>query len=281
MDRDKFIQAIDNHLEDIREQFEVIRDYQGKIPAIELDLIMSNVRKVYETLLKLEKLNPPAIPLNVQEPEAVKTESPAEEAPTEIKEENLDKEKDTADLTVGQNEPEKVAPPVKKDPEQEVKPQIQETEPANVPLAKTTIIEEVVVEAPPPAETQQDDGMTGATEKEPVPEQPKTTLDLFGEQTTTLADSLKDKPEKRVADKLQGEKVNDIKSTIGINEKFSFINELFDGSLKNYEEALAKLNQCHSGEEAGRVLDELLESYSWEKENTTALSFIELVHRKF
>ena len=113
------------------------------------------------------------------------------------------------------------------------------------------------------------------------PNKTKTTLDLFGEHSSTLADRLKDTSEKRVADKLMHEKIDDLKNAIGINEKFQFINELFDGSLKNYEDAIGKLNDCQSPEQAKAMLIVLQSKFGWDSEEATSKSFIDLVNRKF
>jgi len=66
MDKEKIITAISQQLEDITEQFEIIREYEGKIPKIELDLLLSNIRNVYESLLVLDKANQPVIDFNVE-----------------------------------------------------------------------------------------------------------------------------------------------------------------------------------------------------------------------
>jgi hypothetical protein len=281
MDKDKFMQSINNHLEDIREQFEIIKEYEGKIPAIELDLIMSNIRKVYEAFLKLEKLNQPVTPSHSEVSTPVKSEEPGEEVPEQNEEIETSVDIEPEEEPVSQIEPQKAKPPVLADNDPWATQKTEEPAPVFVPEVGSSKPEEVTVQATSPASAQPAESVAGPVEAEPLPDPQKTTLDLFGEQASTLADNLKDKPEKRVADKLQSEKINDIKSVIGINEKFLFINELFDGSLKNYEDAIDKINLCQSGEEAGQVLDELHTQFTWEKENTTAQSFVELVNRKF
>jgi hypothetical protein len=44
-------------LEDIANQTNIINNYEGQIPQIEIDIIMSNVRKLYVTYQKLNTLN--------------------------------------------------------------------------------------------------------------------------------------------------------------------------------------------------------------------------------
>jgi len=80
-----------------------------------------------------------------------------------------------------------------------------------------------------------------------------------------------------IGEKLQLQPLSDIKSAIGINDKFLFINELFGGSSDEFEAMVGLLNQLSSMEEA----QQSLEKYGWEKENETAQSFIKLVSRRY
>lgn len=254
MEKDKFLEAISNHLEDIREQFEIIRGYEGKIPSIELDLVMSNIRKVYEAFVKLEKLNQPVVSFSVEKKQE-KGPAAAPEVPVEEK-----KEQPPAEKAVEEARPADTVPEVQPEAQPEVQPE-----------AQPEVEKEKEVETP----------VAEQEEEKEEPKQPKTTLDLFGESSSTLADRLTDNTEKRVADKLKVEKIKDIRSAVGINEKFLFINELFDGSLKNYEDAVSRLNQCASGAEAGQILDEFQANYRWDRDDPTTLTFMDLVRRRF
>jgi len=54
----KIVTTQASHLmEMIREQSDTVLSYQGKIPQIELDILLENVRKLYDALKELEKLN--------------------------------------------------------------------------------------------------------------------------------------------------------------------------------------------------------------------------------
>ena len=80
-----------------------------------------------------------------------------------------------------------------------------------------------------------------------------------------------------IGERLQQQALADIKSAIGINDKFLYINELFNGSSDEFNALVNLLNQCDSMEEAQKSL----EKYGWEKENETAQSFIKLVSRRY
>ena len=58
--------------------------------------------------------------------------------------------------------------------------------------------------------------------------------------------------------------MKDLKDAIGINEKFLFINELFDGNLQDYSEALNKLNAFENLQSAENIFSvDLVTRYSW------------------
>ena len=83
-----------------------------------------------------------------------------------------------------------------------------------------------------------------------------------------------------MADRLSENKVADLRTTIGINDKFLFINELFDGNMRIYDEALKKLNDCNTMAQADLLLLDLKIVYNWDSESPTVKKFVELVRRK-
>ena len=84
-----------------------------------------------------------------------------------------------------------------------------------------------------------------------------------------------------LADRLNNSKIDSLKSAIGINKKFAFISDLFAGSNENYNEAVLRLDTCNSADDAKMILNELSIDNSWDLEHPTAMSFIELVERRF
>lgn len=109
--------------------------------------------------------------------------------------------------------------------------------------------------------------------------------DLFStvEPQTAVADSSSKQPKssESVAEKLSQKKVADLKSVIGINEKFQFINELFEGNMKEYNVALDQINNFTSLSEAVNYLANLKEVYKWSTDNAVASNFEKLVQRRF
>jgi len=77
----------------------------------------------------------------------------------------------------------------------------------------------------------------------------------------------------------KNEPVQHLKQLISINDKFSFINELFDGSLKEYNDAIEKLNGCNGRNEAYEYLDQLRKKNLWELESGTLMKLKEAVEK--
>ncbi|MBI3500876.1 MAG: hypothetical protein HY063_03695 [Bacteroidetes bacterium] len=117
-------------------------------------------------------------------------------------------------------------------------------------------------------------------------------LDLFSvaETSEPVVETANEKPEKKivakkseesVTEKISHKKISDLKSVIGINEKFQFINELFDGNMKEYTVALDQINNFSTLGDAVNYLANLKEMYKWNSENPIASNFEELVQRRF
>ena len=96
----------------------------------------------------------------------------------------------------------------------------------------------------------------------------------------TLGDKLLEE-DHSLAAKLQHKQIKDLKSAIGINDKFLLVNELFGGSMERYNKSIENLNDLPTKEGALGYLDELYVEYQWNRNNEAYKKLLELVHRKF
>ena len=87
-------------------------------------------------------------------------------------------------------------------------------------------------------------------------------------------------PEKTVADKLRQQPIKDLKSAIGLNQKFLFMNDLFEGENEKFNDAVNKINSFNTLTEALAFVDSELAS-AWDKENSSVVNFMDLVERRF
>lgn len=118
-------------------------------------------------------------------------------------------------------------------------------------------------------------------------EEVKVSEDLFGqleikpslnESLASTEDSLGDKS---LGDKLKMKPIEDLVKAIGINQKFLFMNDLFEGENDLYTHAIENLNSLRSFEEAENMLKELKKKYGWEEEDKTVEAFTLLIQRRF
>ena len=84
-----------------------------------------------------------------------------------------------------------------------------------------------------------------------------------------------------LAAKLQQNPVRDLKSVIGINDKFLFVNELFAGSMEKYNKSIENLNDLKTLNGAMIYLNELKIELQWNSSNEAYLKLKELISRKF
>ena len=80
---------------------------------------------------------------------------------------------------------------------------------------------------------------------------------------------------------VQKPSVSDLKSAIGINDKFLFANELFKGNMQEYSIAIQQLNTCDTFESAMLYFQSLQQLYNWDPKNESQKRLLELVDRRY
>ena len=148
-----------------------------------------------------------------------------------------------------------------------------------------TINSKPVVETPK-AEVKQE------TVKPVVSEKP---IDLFGSEIPLVTE--KPKQEKKVeksagltggkeekpvvVNKIQKPSIQDLTKAIGLNDKFLFANDLFEGNMQEYNIAIQQLNGAGSLESAMDYFSNLQQLYEWDMEKETVKQLIDLVDRRY
>ncbi|MCX6289014.1 MAG: hypothetical protein NTW92_04545 [Bacteroidetes bacterium] len=87
---------------------------------------------------------------------------------------------------------------------------------------------------------------------------------------------------REVKDHLVLEPIKDLRSAIGINDKFQFIQELFAGDEKSFEVGIKTINAFKIFPEAQFYIKrELREKNSWDEESNVVKQFDQLIKRRF
>jgi hypothetical protein len=236
-------QQIEYLLKKVTEQHEQMKQKQGAVPQGGIDAMIQNLRQLYEAALLLYQENAFA---TLDEMAAVA-------------EQKILAEKRAAELRQSQ-------------------------QPAEPPPIQATPVKETVVEISAQGEVK--------AEKPKTKKAGNVNASLF-ENAPTVGGKFGDEERlhTKIASKTSGETIShkhhhkpiaDLKAAIGVNEKFLFINKLFDSSSQQYNEAVERLNTAQDYTSAKRIIDEELSNkYNWKADNEVVKEFVELVERRF
>jgi hypothetical protein len=253
-------------LEAINEQYESICSHGDKIPLIEFDILMENVRKFYQNMHILQRLNDPvhyaenkAKTTDVLDTGRIAPESQGVNRPQSPKPEQPEILK-TPGITVKISEPDRVST------KQEVGHEV-----VNLPLQSSPVQFKPVGLASGRHET-------STTSKKSAK---SAEIDLFASEEPAFSIKLKDAREKTLGPKIPSERIENLKSAITITEKFMFINELFDGNLREYNETVETLNGFKTIDQAADFLDLIRKKNFWNTGSNAFKKLQELVERRF
>jgi hypothetical protein len=134
--------------------------------------------------------------------------------------------------------------------------------------------EPVIQEKPAPVsdkQTKQPEAEKKVTETFILADKFESATALYEEQTSNL------KAEKDLSDRLKIKQITSISSAIGISDKFLFMGEIFDGNKENYAQAISRLDNVETIDDARSVIM----SYLGEKPEGDAVNqLLELVKLK-
>lgn len=292
----KQIQAELSHLmETLHEQFNAINEQEGRIPRIEIDLMMSTLRNLYEQIHQLGKLQEKDNLNTLQSTNSDSNQVSASglslaEIPVTVEKEQV---------TIINPEIPEPMESISFEKKEEITIELRqetptgETAPLFTPVFEILTKEEqqepkvaVVQKEETPVITKTEKVTVTATRK------PVQTAGLFDEVTTvaesysfktTLHDKMSTgRTDRSVADNLQNKPLTDLKKSIGINEKFVFVKELFEGDHQLFNNSIEKLNSFSAYEQARRHLfEELAGQMNWNMESKAFHELSDLVKRRF
>ncbi|NJO00512.1 MAG: hypothetical protein HC880_01450 [Bacteroidia bacterium] len=97
--------------------------------------------------------------------------------------------------------------------------------------------------------------------------------DMFRKEQTTKANIL---------DQFQKARIDNIRTAISLNQKFLFINKLFDGDSFAFNDAITKIEDCKSFDEARHVINnEFALRYNWNFDSEEVRDFYDIVEKRF
>ncbi len=230
----------------------LMEEYAQNPSLIAIDILQEKTRTFYEELNALKENTDSQKASEQIIKETVIKETPKKEL----------KEQTTVEKKV-EEKPQEKQPEIKKEPTPIVEQE------KTMPTPKKEAKKQEII-APKKSEQK--------TEKKVNLQEPKETIaDSFTPQKS-MNDLLSEiKQNTDLATQLQNRPIQDLKNAISLNDKIWFIKELFSGDADKYNSVIENISKANSADEAIQII----EPFSWDKEEDSTKRFIELIYRKF
>ncbi len=255
------------------------------LSRIDKDILMADMRKVYDLIYDLDiaKTRPdfPSV-IKSSEKVAVVTKEELQPKPDALQEINIDQPVNDEHIPAEEKPEEQVVEPIVEAGENDDLHKGEEEvalKQAEVEFEIEVPLQEESVNIPPDEQVLEMNDPPAKTGSLSQPET-KTTLDLFS-SSKTLADVYQNDKDISLASKIQQHKISDIKTAIGINDKFLFINDIFRGEMSAYSQIIEKLNQTEGFHETLQIIEELKSTNGNEENKTTFNKLVEIAKRRF
>lgn len=97
-----------------------------------------------------------------------------------------------------------------------------------------------------------------------------------------LNEAFTEEEDPSLSGQLRKQPIQDLLTAIGLNERYLYANELFDGNIEDFREAIQRLNEFNNGAEAKAFFnEELRRDFGWEKDSEMAKALYLLVERRY
>ena len=270
----------------------------GEISQVELDLMLDDLRKLYDTFKTIGQVNighqtnihRPQVSITTQGTIAADHFASERDQATE----NIATPAQSAPLMTQPGPEPEFIQEAESMPETDPEP-LFETEP--IPLVAATEINQNTIPSPynkePLAEKPEP-----VIEPQPVPEElvNKTGKDAASQAELSAATMLADKfgagnkslsetiastqPTGVMGSRLLLQPIADLSTGIGLNDKFTFISELFANNPANYEEAINRINKAVNSDEAGWILQKY-HTADWDHKQESLARLKDFIKRRF
>ncbi|MBI9033784.1 MAG: hypothetical protein JEZ03_04875 [Bacteroidales bacterium] len=301
MNKEQTQKNIQRILKRINQQNEIIFGYEETVPKLEYDLMLDQIRRLYEQYLDYSEIKtqqkkteiivePTKVPEAVVKDVAVESETSKEEtSKTDIivKDEPSDEE-------LAKKLQEELSKIVETDPmiAEELKkigqyfPSIPDQSP-NIEPEVSEIKDKESVSIKTKMSTQPSESLNGDQKQNKdltgdLFEDQLSLGDQFMDEQTTVYDRVQNKAkDSTLADKISKHSIVSLKSAIGLNDKFAFINDLFNGSLNEYTAAIEQFDEIQTPDEAHNTFNQHLVKYKWSETDETVERFSDYINKRF
>ncbi|MBN1143625.1 MAG: hypothetical protein JXA72_04355 [Bacteroidales bacterium] len=251
-------------LENLHEIEELISGFAGseKIPAVEIDLVLQKMRNMYELMLMVRK-------------------EPASGEVSEVAEKHMTSAAAPADPSAAAPAPAPAtATATAAAPTASAAPATTAAAAAAAPAAPVAPAAAAAAAPAAPVAPAASSAPATVASKEKPSKRAKTVETLADQFQggATLHESLHNKISNEEDTLAHAKPVTDLLSAIGINDRYTFIRELFNGDSGKFESAIKFLNDATSFNDAYNYM---LLYFNWDMESEPVQLLLDMIRRKF
>lgn len=278
-------EEISGLIEKIRMDWGRIKSQSPGIHKIDKDIITSDIRQLYDLIYEVDLGNPLSKIRKMPEPSIAPDVKPQESKSQDMTSFENKSKVPVSSAESASGEIDEVV--LKRMQTDEIVVRSIQTDETEVYLEQK-LVESEVINSPTATERfhQNENRLTdfGRVAEKPQPARQKqvqkSTIDLFT-APKTIADIFQNSSDNSYAARMQKNPIDDIKSAIGINEKFLFINTIFDGEISLYNKVIDRLNEFPDFYLALHFIDELKANYEKETNRDAFVKLLKIVKRKY
>ncbi|MCC8035617.1 MAG: hypothetical protein LIO77_06780 [Rikenellaceae bacterium] len=275
-----------NTLDILRLTCKIIESWDGNEPSqIEKDIVVDNLRKAYERVkfgnAESEPLTVAGQPGNEREPEQVPVVPPVEVTRVPSSTQEDDHAGQPSSIVNSPDEKEEFAENILFTPEEM---------PAKAKFDKKVILS-LYGDDPMPVKAEEKNDLETKKEnmcsaekslvgqsREEIAEPVQVMAEVIGQGGQTVADVYSENSTTTdIASVLSSGKVDGIRKSIGINDKFLIIRSLFDGDSETYERVISELDGF---DDLDQALIYIHENFSWNPDDEAVKLIVDLLTRK-
>lgn len=271
----KFKKNIRNLSKDIEDIGNLVKKIENNshISQLEIDILRAKIHKLYESFLSLEAKPSSGNSVIIEEEELPLNEFDSKQGDEVSAEKNLyiEQEPELEKKVEIKNESEVDNIELEPDPEIYQKHETVQTEPSFIEEETEKIGVVDLAEEDKNASIESDPGNVKKKLGTGV------VSDMYKNKKKFRNEFIQKGNTQDISSKFHSQPIPDISVAIGINDKFRYIRELFDGDNVQYAETLRFLNNVKSETEAEKYLED---KFEWDMEMKLVRSLLDLTSRK-
>lgn len=270
---------IKNLAETISEQTESLMQIEGELPQIEIDILKDNLKKMYEALMvanKKEKVRTIDTPVHTTATRVLDSEFKMEEITQTVENSMVDVVSDILNQdNRGFEMVEKQSPTFINEAPVETFQEVQIASSIIIESAQEELTQDNKTDELPLSSVNNNPMITFVAVEEPD-------LNLFAEIKPAVEEIAKPITASTPAlDVLKGKAIESLRKAIGINDKFQFINELFEGNMAHYNRTIEAIDLAGNKAFAMEIVNNLKSELQWDIEENSYVQFLNYISRRY